>query len=321
MPVLRPTAIVDTHHHLWRLSAGPNADPNAGHYPWLQEAYAPEQFILGEYAALCRDYGPAELRQDMAGAPVVATVHVEAERNRSQALAETRWLHDVAAEEGLPHAVVAWVDLLADNVEQALAQQQAFPRLRGVRFKPLVAPSAAQAATAAGRPGSLQDPRLERGLNALAARGLLWELRVPFWHLAEAAPLVARVPGLQVVVQHLGLPWDRSAAGLAQWRAGLQALAALPQVHLKLSEFGLKGAPWRREDNLPLLREAVALFGPRRCVFGSNFPVAGLRIGYGELVQAMAEGLAHLPPEAQQAIWHDNAWALYRLGETKDTHA
>ncbi len=317
MPAPLPTAIVDTHHHLWRLSAG----PGAGHYPWLQEAYAPEQFILGDYATLCRNYGPAELRQDMAGAPVVATVHVEAERDRSQALEETRWLHELAAEQDLPHAVVAWVDLLADNVAQTLAQQLAFPRLRGVRFKPVVAPSAAQAATVAGQPGSLQDPRFERGLNALAEHGLLWELRVPFWHLAEAAPLIARVPGLQLVVQHLGLPWDRSANGLAQWRNGLQALAALPQVHLKLSEFGLRGAPWRREDNLPLLREAVALFGPERCVFGSNFPVAGLRIGYTELVQAMAEGLAHLQPEEQQAIWHDNAWALYRLGALKESRA
>ncbi len=313
----RPAAIVDTHHHLWPLTPG----PDAGHYPWLQEAYAPAHFILGEYAPLCRDYLPADLRRDFAGLPVVATVHCEAERSRAQALEETRWLQAVAAADGLPTAVIAWVDLLADDVGVALDRQLAAGAVRGVRFKPVVAADATSAAVVAGQPGSLQDPRWARGLNALAERGLLWELRVPFWHLREAAELVARIPGLQVVVQHLGLPWDRSAHGLDQWREGLRALAALLHVHLKLSEFGLRDQPWRREDNLPLLREAVDIFGARRCVFGSNFPVAGLRIGYVDLVDAVASGLEHLPAEDRQAIWHDNAWSLYRLGPLERANA
>ena len=49
-----PTAIVDAHHHLWRL--------DLGHYPWLQEAYEPSTFILGDYAPLCRDFTPADYR-------------------------------------------------------------------------------------------------------------------------------------------------------------------------------------------------------------------------------------------------------------------
>lgn len=298
-----PAAIVDTHHHLWSLAAG--------RYQWLQDGYDAARFILGEYRALCRDYGPAELRQDIGPLPVVATVHVEAERERAEALAETAWVDATADAHGLPTAIVCWADLLADDVERHLDAQLRCPRVRGVRFKPVVAAEAG--ASVHGQPGSLQDPRWERGLRALAARGLLWELRVPFWHLAEAAPLIAAVPGLQVVVQHLGLPWDRSEPGLAAWRRGLRALAALPGVHLKLSELGLRDHPWRYEDNAPLLADAVAVFGPGRCLFGSNFPVAGLRIGYRELVAAMGRALAFLPERSQRAIWHDNAVALYRL--------
>lgn len=302
-----PTALVDTHHHLWRLGDG------GGHYPWLQEDYDAARFILGEYRPLCRDYGPAELRRDFDGLPVVATVHCEAERARDQCRAETAWLHEVAAAEGLPHAVLPWVDLLADDVQARLDAELAWPRVRGVRFKPVVAPSAATAATVAGRPGSLQDPRWPRGLRALAVRGLIWELRVPYWHLREAATLLAGLDGAPtVVVQHLGLPWDRDEAGLADWRRGLRALADLPAVHLKLSELGLRDQPWRLQDNAPLLHDAVAIFGAGRCVFGSNFPVAGLRIGYRALVQSMASALAHLGADEQRAIWHDNAMALYR---------
>lgn len=95
-----PDALVDAHHHLWRLDAG-------AHYPWLQEGYDPARFMFGDYAALCRDFGVDDLRHAARGVPIVASVHVEAERARDEALAETRWLHEVAASHGLPSAVVA----------------------------------------------------------------------------------------------------------------------------------------------------------------------------------------------------------------------
>jgi predicted TIM-barrel fold metal-dependent hydrolase len=298
-----PAAIVDTHHHLWCLSDG--------HYPWLQEDYAPQRFILGEYRDLCRDYLPAQLRQEVGALPVVGSVHVEAERERGQALAETAWVLRQSDALGWPLAVVAWVDLLADDVETQLDRQLAWPQVRGVRFKPVVSSSAS--VRLQDTPGCLADPRWTRGLTALAARGLLWELRTPYWHLEEAAALIAQVPGLKVVVQHTGLPWDRREAGLRAWARGLRSLAALPEVHLKLSELGLRDRAWTLDDNLPVVRTAIDCFGAKRCLFGSNFPVARLRINYSALVQAMSTCLAHLTAAEQRAIWHDNAVALYRL--------
>ncbi|MBN3791499.1 amidohydrolase family protein, partial [Burkholderia sp. Ac-20353] len=129
-----PDALVDAHHHLWRLDA-------SAHYPWLQDRYDPARFMFGDYAALCRDFGVDDYRRAAEGAPIVASVHVEAERARDEALAETRWLHDIAAAHGLPSAIVAWVDLLADDAAQRIAEQAAWPRVRGVRFKPRTAPA------------------------------------------------------------------------------------------------------------------------------------------------------------------------------------
>jgi len=297
-----PRAILDAHHHFWDLAAG--------HYDWLQEAYAPERFILGDYAALCKNYLPDDLRQDAASLPLVGTVHVEAERDRAEALQETRWLHELQAREGLPSAVVAWVDLLADDAAQALADQAAWPLVRGVRCKPAIRPHPQAEAPARG---GLDDPRWPEALARLAAHGLLWDLRVPWWHLEEAAALITQVPGLTVVVEHTGLPWDRSEAGLAVWRRGLTALAALPDVHLKLSELGLRHEPWSRAGNVAVLRQALAVFGWERCLFGSNFPVASLRASYGEIVQTLCEALAEAPEAAAQAVFHDNAARVYRL--------
>ncbi|HJQ60917.1 MAG TPA: amidohydrolase family protein [Vineibacter sp.] len=298
-----PDAIVDSHHHLWDLARG--------RYPWLQDAYDPAHFLLGAYEALRRDFMPEHYRAACEGLPVVATVHVEAERARAEALAETAWLHEVSARSAMPHAVVAWVDLLAADAEARLAEQAADTLVRGVRFKPTT--SATPAQSVRDQPGALQDPRWPDGLARLQRHGLSWDLRVPFWHLEEAATLVCQAPGLAVALNHVGLPWDRSPSGLEVWRRGMTALAACGNVHVKLSELGLRDAPWNVADNVRIIREVVDIFGWQRCMFGSNFPVASLRIGYRALVQATGEALAPLTAKQRRAIWQDNALRFYRI--------
>ncbi|TDG04921.1 amidohydrolase [Paraburkholderia guartelaensis] len=300
-----PDAIVDAHHHLWRLDG-------ALRYPWLQDAYDPAHFILGDYASICRDFDVDEYRHAAGGAPVVASVHVEAECARDDALAETRWLHEVAARAPLPSAVVAWVDLLAGDAEERLAEQAAYPLVRGVRFKPRT--SAVPGGMLDG-PGTLDDPRWPRALERLASHGLSWDLRVPFWHLAEVAQRLSDAPPVDVVLEHAGLPWDRSEAGLAAWRQGMEALAALPRVAVKLSEFGLRDAEWNEAENRRIIADALAIFGARRCMFASNFPVAGLRVSYPALMHTFAQALdtCGWSLAEQHAVWHDNAIRIYRI--------
>lgn len=302
-----PEAIVDSHHHLW--------DLHKIHYPWLDDAYDPTKFILGEYHLLRRNYLPRDFRESWSGMPVIASVHVEAECDRSQALAETQWVHQQAAASGFPNAVIAYVDLLASDADERLAEHMSYPLTRSIRFKPVTSPRPHD--DVAKQPGSLHDPRWPEALARLEKHSLAWDLRIPFWHLEEAAEVLGDFASLPVVLQHTGLPWERSEAGLAAWRRGMAALAALPNVHIRLSEFGLRDRPWRLEDNLPLIHDAIAIFGWQRSMFGSNFPVAGLRISYPALVRAMSESLAHLDSRAQQAIWRDNALAFYQMEHPK----
>lgn len=301
-----PDAIVDAHHHLWRLDG-------AIRYPWLQDAYDPAHFILGDYDALRRDFDvPAFLRAMSPCSPVVASVHVEAECARTDALAETRWLHRSAAADRLPSAVVAWVDLLADDACERIAEQAAYPLVRAVRFKPHASRAPNETVDGAG---SLSDPRWPRALERLASFGLSWDLRLPFWHLEEAAALLSRTPAVDVVLEHAGLPWDRSPAGLACWRRGMEALAANPRVTVKLSEFGLRDVCWNETENRRIIRDAMTIFGAQRCMFASNFPVAGLRVTYPVLVRTMSAAMTDidLSEAARRAIWHDNAIRIYRI--------
>jgi predicted TIM-barrel fold metal-dependent hydrolase len=305
--VLQGIPIVDAHHHFWRLDGGPLR------YPWLQDS-EPHDFFLGDYAALRRDYLPADYRADSAGLDVVATVHVEAECDRGQQVAETRWLTGLNAATGLPSAIVAHAWFHTANAQAVLEQQAQYPLVRGIRSKPVTAPGAG--AMRRGLPGSMQDPRWLEGFRRLRGYGLSWDLRVPTWHLEEAAEVVASAPDIPVVLNHTGFPWDRSAAGLAMWRRGMRALAAHEQVYCKLSCLCLPDGAWREEENRPLVREAIDIFGIERCMFASNFPVDGLRVSYRAMFDAFAAMTADLSAGDRRRLFHDNAVRFYRLGET-----
>ncbi|MGJ7542975.1 amidohydrolase family protein [Variovorax sp. LT1R16] len=298
-----PAAIVDAHHHLWHLSEG--------HFPWLQDGYDADAFFLGDYSVLQRDFGVADYRAVTAGLPIVATVHVEAERSRAESLAETRWLHAIHAQHGFPDAVIANVEFLAPDAEAQMRQQAEWPLVRGVRCKPRIASSPTDSVR--GQPGTLQHEPWLAGLGLLRDHDLLWDVRVPYWHLEEAAEAIARFPGLRVALEHAGLPWDRSEDGLAHWRRGMTALAARPEVVVKLSEFGLPDAPWDAASNVRVIRETVEIFGAQRCMFASNLPVSGLRAPFAEVVRTVAEALAPLDAAARDAIWCGNALRVYRI--------
>ena len=295
--------VVDAHHHLWDLARG--------RYPWLQEAYDPQAFFLGDHRPLCQDFLPADYLAASAGCNVVATVHVEAERDRNEQVAETAWLHEMHAQHGFPNAVVAHVWLNRPETEERLLAHLHYPLVRGIRSKPVTSPTPDHAIH--GQPGTLQDTRWLRGLALLDKHGLSWDLRVPYWHLAEAAEVAAQFPGLLIVLNHHGFAWDRSTEGLQRWRSAMEVLARQPNVHVKLSEFGLRDQPWDWHANARIVRETLAIFGWQRCMFASNFPVAGLRIGFSDQVHGMLRMLAVLTPSQRGAVMAHNALHFYRI--------
>ncbi|MEZ5660130.1 MAG: hypothetical protein R3E83_16790 [Burkholderiaceae bacterium] len=174
--------IIDAHHHLWDLDGGPL------YYPWLQDP-VPHEFFW-RLRGLRHSYLPDDYRRDSAGLNIVATVHVEAECDRAQQRDETRWLASVAERHGMPDAIVAHAWFHTPESAEVLQAQAAHPMVRGIRSKPLT--SASPRESVAGRPGSMQDPAWLAGFARLRSLGLSWDLRVPAWHLPEAAEVCAQ---------------------------------------------------------------------------------------------------------------------------------
>lgn len=295
-------ALVDAHHHIWDLTRN--------HYPWLTDR--PEHhFFLGDYSALRRDYLPADYLRDARNHNVLMTVHCEAEWDRADQVGETRWVSEISACHGFPNAIVAHAWFHTPGADEILAQQAAFPLVRGIRSKPVTSLSPDRMTP--GAPGTMQDENWLRGFARLEQHRLSWDLRVPYWHLIEAAEVARTFPGTPIVLNHTGFPWDRSPEGLAAWRSAMDVLAREPNVHLKVSEFGLRDQPWDYESNRRVVHDAISIFGIARCMFATNFPVAGLRIGYNELVTAVSRMLEGFSATDRKRFFVTNAMDFYRL--------
>jgi predicted TIM-barrel fold metal-dependent hydrolase len=293
--------IVDAHHHLWDLE-GPIR------YPWLTDN---SHTFLGDYSRFRRTYLPDEYRRDSALHNVIATVHVEAECDRSQQLAETEWVMSMHARHGMPNAIVAhaWVD--TPNAEGIIAAQSRFALVRGIRTKPVIADG--PNGSVRGEPRSLQDPKWRRGLGLLEQYGLSWDLRVPWYHLEEAAEVCREHPIMRIVLNHTGYPLDRSPEAVAVWRRGMQALAACPNVWCKISGFTVKNLPWTVALNGPIIRETIATFGVDRCMFASNYPVDGVKASWDWIFRCFKQITADLPDADRRKLFADNAVAFYRI--------
>ena len=298
---LRALPKIDPHHHLW--------DLEQNDYPWLREPGAPRMY--GDYRAMCRSYLIDDYLADSAPHNVVKSVHVQANWNPTDPVAETRWCQDVADAHGFPHGIVAHADLAAPDVEETLAAHCESPNVRGIRH--IVGHTDDPDLARTDRPDNLGDPAWERGYGLLAKYGLSFDLQAfPPQH-ARAAEIAARHDDVPLVVCHTGFPWDRSDAGVALWREGMARLAALPHANAKLSGPGMVMIDWTVETFAPFIHETIDLFGPSRCMFASNVPPDALYKTYADIYTGFYAFAARYSADDQRRMFHDTAARVYRI--------
>ena len=291
--------VVDAHHHFW--------DLDRNYHPWLCDR-PPVPFRYGDYSAIRKNYLPPDYAGDSRGFNVVATVLMEGEWNPDDPLGESRWVQEIADQHGRPDAMVAQAWLDRDDVEEILAAQAAVPLVRGVRHKPRCSPTPDPAAR-----GAMSEPAWRRGFALLRQYGLSFDLQAPFWHLYEARRLAEDFPETPIILDHTGLPADRSAEGLDAWRQALREIARAANVVLKISGIGLADKPWSYDDNRPVVLDALDIFGVERCLFASNFPVDKLTGSYQTIMGGYRRIIADCSRNEQLQLFHDNAVRIYRL--------
>ncbi len=289
-------AIVDAHHHVWDLSVR--------HQPWLDQP---------DLAPLRRNFLLSDLEPEAASEGVTSTVLVQTVAEPG----ETPEMLALAAGSDLIAGVVGWVDLQAPDVADAIGTLRELPGgdlLVGIRHPVLVEPDS----------DWLTRPAVLRGLADVAAAGLVYDVVVMPRHLRAAVAAAEATPQLTFVLDHFGNP-EIGAEVDPSWAGAFGALAALPNTVGKLS--GILGepapGPASTPDTSPAAAQtahlrpyyeiALAGFGPRRLMFGSDWPVSTMAVGYGGVHAAARSLTADLSPAEQDAIFRDTAQRAYRL--------
>ena len=296
--------IIDAHHHLW--------DLNQNYYPFLSDKID-KDFFLGNYSQIRKNYLPINYLKDAQNHNVIGTIHCEAEWNREDQIGETKWLNDLSKTNKLPSVIVghAWFD--RPNSEAIIAEQASFDIVRGIRSKPKIRFSSSSKEVLEG--GSMQDLNWRKGLKLLEKYNLNYDLRIPCWHLIEAVEVVRLIPNTKVIINHAGFPWDRSKEGMDLWRLGVKAMSNEPNTYIKLSEFGVKGHNWNFLQNKEIIFELIDMFGPKRCMFASNFPVSSINITFDNLFSNFKKIVQNFSLDEKNLLFSKTAMEAYNINK------
>ena len=283
---------VDAHIHLWDL------DSTESDYSWVKVA---NDGLLGPLAEIQIPLWDAHrFAAESRHSKPHKVVHVQAAGAPGDPVAETIWLMRNRGEPALPDAIVARVELRGDDAGAVLDRHlDASSLVRGVRDMTSM--------------GALDDPALPVGLAELASRGLSWELACTWEEMPAALRLANAQPDLAIVLGHLGFPLTRAEDYLESWRSALRQLAQAPNVHCKISGLGMGDHEWITDSWRPLVEHALEVFGPARCLVGTNWPVDRLYASYDAVVGALIELTSGLSDADRNAVLFANAERFYRI--------
>jgi L-fuconolactonase len=163
-------------------------------------------------------------------------------------------------------------------------------------------------------PGFCARPEFVAGVRRLGPLGLSFDICVYHFQLPAVIALARAVPEVPMVLDHLGKPAIRDGT-LDPWRQHLRELAQLPHVMAKVSGLATE-ADWRHwsgADLRPYFEAAVEAFGFDRLMFGSDWPVSTLAVGYQQWVDTIGEMLAGTASADRERLFAGTARHFYRL--------
>jgi L-fuconolactonase len=221
-----------------------------------------------------------------------------------QKVAETRWLLELATCCPLIRGVVGWVPLAQPEVSAALDEFAAEPLLKGVRHVIQEEPA----------PDFLTGNAFNRGLRAITARGLTYDLLIKASQLPGTIAFVDRHPRQVFILDHIAKPvFDPTSR--PTWRKQIAELARRENVYCKFSGVVTEVPDWR--GTLPLIRQyfeiVVEAFSPRRLMFGSDWPVCLAAAHYDEWLAVVDRCTEPLSTDERARILGGTATEAYHL--------
>jgi L-fuconolactonase len=273
---------IDSHHHFWRY--------NPTEYGWINDAMR----VIG------LDFLPPDLQREIENVGIDGVVSVQAR----QTLDETRWLIDLAEQYDFIRGVVGWVPLVQPEIRTYLDELKSRPHLKGVRHVVQDEPN----------DDYILREDFNAGVRALADYNLVYDILIYERHLPQAIEFVDRHPNQVFVLDHLAKPRAKEKK-LEPWQTNISRLAERENVFCKLSGL-VTEADWNDWTDAQLsvyLDTVLEAFGPRRLMFGSDWPVCLLASSYSKWYEVANGFCAKLSSAEQARIFGETAIEAYRL--------
>jgi L-fuconolactonase len=277
---------IDAHQHFW--------DPDDGDYAWMTDAYAP----------IRRCFSPSHLQPELQAAGIAKTILVQTWSSQR----ETEQFLSLANDSDFIEGVVGWVDLTGPDVKDAielLLNKPGGKRLVGIRHQVHDEPD---------ENWLLRDD-VQLALQAIGQAGLTYDLLIRPREFSAALKTVENHPQLRFVIDHIGKP-DIKNGAISSWRKGMESFAQhRNHMWVKLSGMVTEAewSAWTTDQIRPYIDTVVELFGPERCMIGSDWPVCLLAADYATTVGLVTDAIASLDHNARQSIRAGSAIAAYRL--------
>ncbi|MGH9390715.1 MAG: amidohydrolase family protein [Vicinamibacteria bacterium] len=273
---------LDSHQHFWSYSER--------EYDWIDE----------RMSRIRRDFAPSDLEPILRRNGFDGSVAVQVR----QSLEETEYLLRLADEHDFIRGVVGFVDLRSPGARRDLERLSEHTRFRGVRHVVQAEPDDRFL---------LRDDFL-RGVALLRDLGLTYDILVYHRHLPAVIDFVARFPEHRLILDHMGKP-AIAKAELEPWASSIRKLGKNENLYCKLSGLVTEAdwSGWKKADFALYLEIVLESFGPRRLLFGSDWPVATLAASYEKVVEIVEDFLDPLSSAEKDAVFGGNAADFYRL--------
>ncbi len=291
--------IIDTHQHLW--------DLDQQNVPWLKTAPA---VLRHSYrtAGYARAFAGLNVRSIYMEIDVAPADH-EKEADAIVALCRAGKSSTIAATIGGRPA--------SPQFESYIARYKATGHVKGVR----------QVLHGGSTPtGFCLQPDFVRGIRALGKHDLNFELTMRPTELLDGAKLTELCPDTRFVLDHCGngdpkafnpklAPGEKRTCTAGEWKRGIDACAARPNVVCKISGIVAFVPPgkWSADDLAPIVNHCLDAFGPDRVFFGGDWPVCLLGSPVRGWVDALHQIMSSRSVRDQRKLWSKNAIQFYGL--------
>lgn len=273
---------IDSHQHFWK------------YHP------VKDSWINDDMKLLKQDFLPSDLYPLFRENNITGCVAVQADQSEN----ETHFLLELASENDWIKAVVGWIDLRAENLEERLEYFSKYKKLKG--FRHIVEAEA-------------QDDFLLRedfcnGISKLKKYNFTYDILVRPKHLKFAAEFVKRFPNQSFVIDHLAKP-DIKNADFSVWEKEIRQIATYPNVYCKVSGLVTQAdwKNWKIADFTNCLDIITEAFGINRLMFGSDWPVSLLAASYEQSTEILESYFSKFSKEEQDQFWGGNAIVFYDL--------